>query len=53
MECWDWDPTEFYFKITLRYNGVPVLNDRAMKRHNSYWKTGKEGGIIGSEIDTI
>ena len=53
MECCDFDPIEFYFKIILKYKGVSVLNDRAMKRHNSYWKKGKKGGIIGSEIDTI
>lgn len=52
-ECRDFDPTEFCFKITMRYNGIPILNDKAMKRHSSFWRKGKKGGIIGSEIDTI
>ena len=52
-ECCDFTPTEFYFKITMLYNGLSVLNDKIMKRHNSYWKKGKKGGIIASEIDTI
>ena len=52
-ECCDFDPTEFYFKIIMRYNGIPVLNDKAMKRHNSYWKKGAKGGIIAWEVDTI
>ena len=34
-------------------NGLSVLNDKIMKRHNSYWKKGKKGGIIASEVDTI
>ena len=52
-ECCNFDPTEFYFKITVRYKGTPVLNDKAMKRHNSYWKKGSKAGIIAWEVDTI
>ena len=52
-ECLDYDPTEFHFKVTMKWNGIPILNDKAMKRDNDHWEKGAEGGIIGYEIDYI
>jgi hypothetical protein len=46
----DYSPVEYTFKCTLCWNGIPVLNERTMKRGTSYWDKGKEGGIVGSEM---
>ena len=46
----DYSPVEYTFKCTLRWKGIPLLTERAMKRGTSYWDKGKEGGIVGSEM---
>ena len=51
--CYDYNPIEYDFKVTLKWKGVPLLNEKAMKRGTSYWDTGIEGGIIAEEMDNF
>lgn len=40
---------DYVFKVTMFWKGIPVLNEKALKRYSSYWKQGAEGGIICSD----
>ena len=51
--CYDFDPVEYEFKVTLKWKNLPILNEKAMKRETDYWEKGKEGGIIAEETDNF
>jgi hypothetical protein len=51
--CYDYHPIQIEFKITLKWKGIPILNERAMKRGTDYWNKGAVGGIIAEEIDNF
>lgn len=53
LGCYDYQPVEFEFKVTLLWKGVPILNENVMKRRSTYWEKGKEGGIIAEEMDNF
>ena len=33
LEYHDYQPKEFDFKVTLKWKGIPLLNEKAMKRY--------------------
>ena len=49
---WEYCP-ETDFKVTMRWKGIPLLNEAALKRTGSYWEQGKECGIVASEQDSL
>ena len=50
---YDYQPKEFDFKVTLKWKGIPLLNEKAMKRWSEYWNKGAEGGIVAEEMDNF
>ena len=53
LKCQNFDPIEFLNKIIIYWKNIPILNERVMKRSNSFWKKGSKGGILCSELDDI
>lgn len=51
--CYDYHPIQIEFKVTLKWKGIPILNENAMKRGTDYWNKGAVGGIVGEEIDNF
>jgi len=53
LGCYDYQPVEFEFKVSLFWKGIPLLNEKAMKRWSTYWRKGKEGGLVAEEMDNF
>lgn len=45
-----WEEDYIRYKVSLKWQGVPVLNEKVMKRGGSYWNKGKSGAFLIEEF---